>query len=106
MDKTFERSLLNALIILDKEGCKLARTGICGNVFHMLASDSDITMVIDKISDMAHTWPHHSGDACYPVEGNSLQFHRHVNKWVNEYGRLRKDLLKHLIKTLEKELEN
>jgi len=114
MDKTFERSLLNALIILDKEGCKLARTGICGNVFHMLTTDAkhplEQTMIYSKILDnvnkIVQDWPHFSGDCHWPIEGSSLQFHRHVNKWSGAYGNLRKDLLKHLIKTLEKELEN
>jgi len=113
MDKTFDRKLLDALIILDKEGCKLARTGICGNVFHILTTDAThpleqgliYSKILDTVNRIAENWSHYSGDKNYPVEGSSLQYARHVNKWSNEYGRLRKDLLKYLIKTFEGELE-
>ncbi len=83
------------------------RYGLCGN------SGLDHPDLEDYAESVFETWKHYSGYAKYPVPSHdedtvSAQslYHEHSeNKYVNDYGKLRFKLAKHLIKQIKKDLK-
>lgn len=80
------------------------RWGICRNVHNL-----DIKVGRFPLH-LFRTWRHFSGDESYPVpslmagiSAEDAYFGIYRDAWVSSYGDLRMDLLKHCIKTLEKE---
>lgn len=69
-----------------------------------------------ELGKIINTWAHHSGDDLYPVpsivEGETAEdwYYISLSKnrlWApNEYGDLRRDLARHIINELTKEIEN
>lgn len=102
-------------------------SGICGNateevyktlrnatnIAHTSKTDCALEAYIEKI---AKTWSFYSGNADYPIPSENSHtsaedyFHNYHNpKWEGNQGKLRQDLLKHLIanaKPLRKKLRD
>ncbi len=73
-------------------------TGICG----YLGANYSEGAILDQAF---RSWPHFSGCIVFPVPHN-IEYHREKikgNLWINAYGALRKDLLNHVVRYLEKQ---
>lgn len=98
-------TLLEALIQLKTKGPVRKDAGICWNIDLGIRSWFDK----EKIKQAFTTWPHFSGNSSYPIPSThypdpSYAYDRTDNLWDRrtKYGRLRWDLLDHLIEYLEK----
>lgn len=73
-------------------GAPIKFMGICGNLDRRFDFEFDVYLLL---RDLWKDWEHYTGDAMYPVPGiYSLK----PDKWIGEYGELRKDLCRHLAK--------
>lgn len=94
--------LLTALKQLRENGPKNRDVGICSQ-FYLYSSEQR-----RQFRDSFKTWPHYSGDISFPVPGTAAAidayFYDGNDLWDRdtEYGRLRWDLLDHIIKELSK----
>lgn len=80
-------------------GLLIRNVGICSRIEHM---------PMRGITCHFETWPKFSGNTVYPVPGGDVTPNiafKYDHKWnqFTEYGRLRLELLNHLITELEKE---
>lgn len=100
--------LLTALKQLRENGPYDRSTGICSQFDSPeLYSTAELRQYLDSFK----TWPHYSGDSSFPVpspdvsiEAIDAYFDNLGDLWDRdtEYGRLRWDLLDHIIKELSK----
>lgn len=100
--------LLTALKQLRENGPKNRDAGICSQFdLYGLYSSEERRQFINSFK----TWPHYSGDFSFPVpspdksiEALDAYFDKSNDLWDcnTEYGRLRWDLLDHIIKELSK----
>lgn len=100
--------LLAALEQLRENGPYNRDAGICSQLdLYGLYSSEERRQFRDSLK----TWPHYSGDSSFPVpspdksvEAIDAYFDEQLDLWDRdtEYGRLRWDLLDHIIKELSK----
>lgn len=85
--------------------------GICANVYELMYPDLDDEELEEELymflEEMFPRWPNHSGNECYPVEGDEVYFwsvEAKLNRWnpEDDHGALRLDLLAWLIEELSK----
>lgn len=97
--------LLTALKQLRENGPYNRDGGICSqfDLYGLYSSEER-----RQFRDSFKTWPHYSGDINFPVPGTAAAIDAYFDKgndlWDRdtEYGRLRWDLLDHIIKELSK----
>ncbi len=79
--------------------------GICSNVRHIT------NIYCSEYNKYFLTWKHFSGDDLYPVPSPNKKYYpsicysKRIDMWTGKYGELRKDLCKHIIKQLSKEMK-
>ena len=99
------------------------RVGICGNIDHKVTNARGVKFpgyVIDaeqinmnswRILRRAFcTWPKFSGDADFPIDDpyeieEAHNVYARLPKWTGAYGKLRWELLDHIINFIEKEIK-
>lgn len=100
--------LLTTLKQLRENGPRIRNSGICSqfDLYGLYSSEER-----RQFRDSFKTWPHYSGDSSFPVpspdksvEAIDAYFDEQLDLWDRdtEYGRLRWDLLDHIIKELNK----
>ena len=82
--------------------------GICRNIG--LGSFPALDSCDELIKHYSRSWDKYSGNAVYPVpdplgESSTLAYCRPKDLWVGEYGALRYELLDHLIKEVQNDLD-
>ena len=113
---TNKELLLEVLKSIENGTNRNPRDGICGNVERTQAGRGQELPFFYTWKDLyrAHidNWPHFSGNQTFPIP-DPLQevqsgtiFMNTGDMWEGGYGVLRFDLLRFLIKALEKEIEN
>lgn len=97
----------------------LVQQGICGNtssIFHLQYDDKEqATRILNAIYEdiiykILPQWKHFTGDIRYPVPRSYYDKEKpryayvacRQNKWIDEYGQLRFELLDFLIEKMEK----
>lgn len=79
--------------------------GICSNV------EDTIHVSCNEYNRHFRTWDKYAGNIDFPIPStnkkyNSGQYYcRNTNLWIGKQGKLRRDLLRHLIKCLKAEME-
>lgn len=53
---------------------------------------------------LSSRWKHHSGDSCFPVEGDYYVLGIKNELWLGEQGKLRRSLARHIAKKLKETL--
>lgn len=100
--------LLTALKQLCENGPNDRSAGIC---WQFDSPELYSTAELRQYKDSFKTWPHYSGDISFPVpspdgftEAIDAYFDKSIDLWDRntEYGRLRWELLDHIIKELSK----
>jgi len=83
-------------------------SGLCGNVYWRIVDESNInSQELDNMFDrMFKSWDKFSGHPDYPVEGCAGVYFSIGDKYnrATLYGRLRYELIHHLIKCIDEEL--
>ena len=82
--------------------------GICRNVELKMFPAHDFCK--ELITHYSRSWDKYSGNVIYPVPnpsggGPAIAYNSCRNLWVGEYGALRYELLDHLIKEVQNDLE-
>ena len=100
------KEIVDILVELRKDvtgnGCKCEATDICSVVKHE-AAYSVYSMWCATCEDAFESWDKFSGDRLYPVPSpdgsiTPKDCYRYTsNRWVGDYGKLRMELLNHLI---------
>ena len=83
--------------------------GICCNALQMLQYEFEVSAITltNLLNSLFITWPKHSGNTTYPIEGGKEKFNfSDANEmWGDSaYGKLRKELLDHSIAELQKQI--
>lgn len=93
---------LEELQEIQTKGAKYKRVGICGNL-----STEVLHTNRETLFSLFRTWPKFSGEKDYPVPATGPctakeQYIARESMWEGPYGDLRKELLTHCIKELQK----
>lgn len=94
---------LKALRLVKEKGPSNHYLGICGNVLlHIRYMCSDIygVAIVDFVDELAASWPKCKAKG-FPIEGD-IDLHYTPGKWEGERGKLRYELIDHMIKELTK----
>lgn len=108
-------TLLEALKKLQQDGPYNERDGICHNLEYLMYGedgrdpfDEDQPDPCELLAPQFESWDEYSGNEAYPIalEGwmrpsSAYWSSENSNKWVGEYGEVRKRLLQHCITELE-----
>ena len=118
MDKEQKEILYRPLCRVQKQ-VPHVRTGICNACMSEIYKLDEFSFHKDyshyrlEMRRLFPSWSHYSGDPEHPISSNPTLTpgQEYISSsygdryWFGEYGRLRKDLLNHMIKTLEEELK-
>lgn len=102
-------SILYALKAIKQEGPRAKSLGICWNLREELGARIYNTYPRCFVEDCIRSWPHFSGELAYPVPSPlplvdaKTYYKSSYPKWdINTpYGKMRYDLLDHMIKCAE-----
>ena len=86
----------NTEIVLDKIRLQ-TYSGICGNVWNTLSYKHDFNTAYYE------SWKHYSGDTGFPISGEDV-YTSLGNYWAGDQGKLRFDLIDHLVKCYSRQL--
>jgi hypothetical protein len=111
MTKILKEHVLRALLRIQKDGPVDLEYGICYQVDCHIGRNYDSKTVYDVITHYSESWPDYSGHPSYPIPSlnKTLSAENYYDdrdgKWAGRQGKLRNDLVDHIIAKIQEELE-
>lgn len=104
--RRYQRLLLSLLYLVRDPDHRYPGLGICHNVLKRTVGQRQTQAIQLELYRLIRTWPKRNGHPAYPIgpffEAKRLFFTEPLWDTTRPYGRLRHELLTHLITTLEK----
>jgi len=94
----------------DGKGITYPQYGACSNFASILRDEvpctEERTKLRDYLEELFPYWPKFSGDEAYPIPGGREEYDSTWDKWIEEYGDLRKELCTFCAEQFEKYTES